>query len=154
ASRLAEALPLLEQAVERAATMRLTVTQSHWITQLGEAYLLAGRMEETMTQALRALELSRTHQERGHEAWVHRLLGDLHLHRDPPAVEPAEAAYQQALALAEELGMHTLQAHCHYGLGILYTQVGRPEQARAELSMAIELYQAMGMTFWLDRAEA
>jgi len=134
--------------------MRYIVTQSHWITQLGEGYLLAGRMEEAMTQARRALDLSRAHQERGHEAWVHRLLGDLHSHRDPPEVEQAEASYQQALALAEELGMRTLQAHCHCGLGILYTQVGRSEQARAELSVAIDLYRAMEMTFWLERAEA
>jgi tetratricopeptide (TPR) repeat protein len=133
--------------------MRVTVVQSHWITQLSEAYLLAGRMEEAFTQALRALELSRAHQERGHEAWVHRLLGDLHAHRNPPAAEQAEASYQQALTLAEALGMRTLQAHCHCGLGILYTQLGHPEQARAELSVAIELYRAMEMTFWLPRAE-
>ena len=106
-----------------------------------------------MTQARSALELARAHQERGHEAWVHRLLGDLHAHRDPPAVEPAEASYQQALTLTEELGMRTLQAHCHCGLGILHTQIGRPEQARTELSVAIELYRAMDMTFWLERAE-
>ena len=129
--------------------MRFTASQSLLIAYLSEAYLLAGRMEEAFTQALRALELSRAHQERGHEAWVHRLLGDLHAHRNPPAVEQAEASYQQALALAEELGMRPLQAHCHCGLGILYTQLGRLEQARAELSVAIELYRAMEMTFWL-----
>src|SRR5215475_9580580 len=143
AGRLAEALPLLEQAVEQAAAMRLTGVQSHWITQLSEAYLLAGRLDEAFTQARRALELSRAHQERGHEAWGHRLLGDLHAHRHPPAAEPAEVAYQQALALADALGMRTLQAHCHCGLGILYTQLGRPEQACAELAIAIELYRAM-----------
>jgi tetratricopeptide (TPR) repeat protein len=154
AGRLAEALPLLEQAVERAAAMRLTVVQSHWITQLGEAYLLAGRLEEAMTQALRALDLSRAHQERGYEAWVHRLLGDLHAHRHPPAVEPAAASYQQALALAEELGMRPLQAHCHRGLGTLYATAGQAEQARAALSMAVEMYQSMEMTFWLPETEA
>jgi predicted ATPase/class 3 adenylate cyclase len=153
AGRLAEALPLLAQAVERAAAMQLTVIQSHWITQLSEGSLLASRMEEALTQARRALELARAHQERGHEAWVHRLLGDLHAHRHPPEVEQAEASYQQSLALAEELGMRPLQAHCHCGLGMLYTQLGLPEQARAELSVAIELYRAMEMTFWLPRAE-
>ena len=41
---------------------------------------------------------------------------------DPPDVAQAEAYYQQALALAEELGMRPLQAHCHSGLGMLYSQ--------------------------------
>jgi hypothetical protein len=31
---------------------------------------------------------------------------------------------------------------------------GQREQARAELSLAIELYKAMEMTFWLPQAEA
>jgi len=154
AGRLAEALPLLEQAVEQTTAMRFLVIQSLWITHLSEAYLLAGRLEEAMTQALRALELARAHQERGHEAWVHRLLGDLHAHRNPPAAEPAEASYQQALALAEELGMCTLQAHCHRGLGMLYTATGQREQARTALSTAIEMYRGMEMTFWLPETEA
>jgi hypothetical protein len=32
--------------------------------------------------------------------------------------------------------------------------MGRQEQARAELSTAIELYRAMEMTFWLPQAES
>ncbi len=50
--------------------------------------------------------------------------------------------------------MRPLVAHCHLGLGTLYLKIGRPEQARAELSAAIDLYRAMEMTFWLPQAEA
>ena len=76
------------------------------------------------------------------------------MRRDPPDVAQAEASYQQALALAEELGMRPLQAHCHRGLGTLYTATGQREQACTELAAAIELYRAMDMTFWLPQAEA
>jgi Flp pilus assembly protein TadD len=65
----------------------------------------------------------------------------------------AEVRYQEALMLAEALGMRPLQAHCHFGLGTLYAKIGRREQARAKLSAAIDLYRAMEMTFWLPRAE-
>ena len=51
-----------------------------------------------------------------------RLLGETAVQRHPPDITQAEAYYQQALALAEELGMHPLQAHCHRGLGTLYTR--------------------------------
>ena len=105
-------------------------------------------------QAQHALEFARTHQERGHEAYALRLLGDIAAHRAPPEVEPAEAQYYLALALAEELGMRPLQAHCHLGLGTLYAKTGQREPARAALTAAIELYSAMGMTFWLPQAEA
>ena len=50
--------------------------------------------------------------------------------------------------------MRPLQAHCHLGLGMLYAATGQREQARAELSTAIEMYQAMEMTFWLPATEA
>ena len=50
--------------------------------------------------------------------------------------------------------MRPLQAHCHRGLGTLYVKTGQREQARTELSTAIEMYQAMAMTFWLPQAEA
>jgi tetratricopeptide (TPR) repeat protein len=153
AGRVAEALPLLEQAVEQAASMGIAIGQSLFIIHLSEAYLLAGRMEEAMQHAGRALELSRAHQERGHQAWALRLLGEIHPHWEPLAVEQAEASYQQALSLADELGMRPLQAHCHRGLGTLYMKIGQRAQALAELSIAIELYKAMDMTFWLPEAE-
>ena len=50
--------------------------------------------------------------------------------------------------------MRPLQAHCHRRLGTLYAKLGQREQTRAELSIAIELYKAMGMTLWLPQAEA
>jgi hypothetical protein len=70
-----------------------------------------------------------------------------------PDAEQAAAHYQQALALAEELGMRPLVAHCHLGLGRLYGQTGRVEQACAALTTAIDLYRTMDMTFWLPQAE-
>jgi tetratricopeptide (TPR) repeat protein len=110
-------------------------------------------MEEAITQAQSALALSRAQKGRGFEAWALRLLGEIPAHCDPPDVAQAEAHYQQALALAEDLGMRPLQAQCHFGLGKLYTKIGRRERARAELSTAIELYRDMEMTFWLPQAE-
>ena len=154
AGRVAEALPLLEQAEQRGAAMGTMGGQSLRVGYVSEAYLLAGRMQEAVQLAGRALDLSRAHKERGHEAWALRLLGEIAAHQDPPEIEPAEHHYRQALALAEELGMRPLQAHCHRGLGTLYAKMDQREQARAELSTAIDLYRAMAMTFWLPEAEA
>jgi tetratricopeptide (TPR) repeat protein len=154
AGRVAEAVPLLTQALEQSIAQDTGYEQVLCSLPLGEAHLLAGHLEEAHTLAQRALALARAHQERGHEAYALRLLGDIAMHRDPSESEPAEAHYQQALGLAEALGMRPLAAHCHRGLGLLYCQSGRGEQARAALSAAIELYRAMDMTFWLPQAEA
>ena len=50
--------------------------------------------------------------------------------------------------------MRPLQAHCHRGLGTVYVTTGQREQARTELAMAITLYRAMDMVFWLPQTEA
>jgi tetratricopeptide (TPR) repeat protein len=120
----------------------------------GEAYLRAGDVEEAHRLVGCGLENVRHRKMRGNEACALWLLGEIAMHRDPPDVTPAAVHYQQALTLAEALGMRPLQAHCHFGLGTLYTKSDQREQARAELSAAIELYHAMAMTFWLPQAEA
>jgi hypothetical protein len=100
------------------------------------------------------VRLARERGERGHEAWALRLLGEIASHHQRPDVAAADAHYGAAVALADELGMRPLVAHCHLGLGTLYAKIGRREQAHSELSTAIELYRAMEMTFWLPQAEA
>jgi tetratricopeptide (TPR) repeat protein len=154
AGRIAEALSLLEQAEQRGASMESISGQSWQVGYVSEAYLLAGRMREAIHFAGRALDLARVHKERGHEAWALRLLGEIAAHWDLPEIEPAAHHYQQALALAEELGMRPLVAHCHRGLGTLYATTGQREQARTALSTAIALYRDMDMTFWLPQTEA
>jgi tetratricopeptide (TPR) repeat protein len=152
--RVADAVPLLTQALEQTAALERVDLQALCLLPLGEAHVLAGRLEEAHALAERALGHAREHQERGNEAYALHLLGEIAARCDPPEVASAEASYQQALALANELGMRPLQAHCHRGLGTLYGQVGREPQARAALSTAIALYRAMEMTFWLPQTEA
>jgi tetratricopeptide (TPR) repeat protein len=154
AGRTAEALPLLDQMLERAVTGSRMFYHALVLTELSEALLLVGRMDEASGIAGRLLELSRTHTGRGYQAHAYRLLGDVAIRREPLDVDQAAAHYRQALALADELGMRPLQAHCHRGLGMLYAKVGQHEQARAGLSTAIEMYTSMDMTFWLPQAEA
>jgi tetratricopeptide (TPR) repeat protein len=151
--RVADAVPLLTQAMVQTTAMERAHFEVLCRLSLGEAHLLAGRLEEAQALAEHALALAREHQACGHQAHAVRLLGDIAARREPPESDQAEAHYQQALALAEELGMRPLVAHCHHGLGTLYAKTGQREQAHVELAAAIELYRAMAMTFWLPQAE-
>jgi DNA-binding NtrC family response regulator/tetratricopeptide (TPR) repeat protein len=150
--RIAEAVPVLEQAV--GPNVLTTGMGLLWMAYLSEAYLLAGRRDEAIQLAEHALELARRQNELSNQAWVLRLLGEIAAHWDPPGAQQAEDHYRQALALAEELGMRPLQAHCHLGLGKLHAKIGRGAEALVELSTAIALYRAMDMTFWLPEVEA
>lgn len=56
--------------------------------------------------------------------------------------------------LADELDLRPLAARCRHGLGKLYVNAGRPDQARDELVAAATMYREMEMRFWLVQAEA
>jgi tetratricopeptide (TPR) repeat protein len=147
-------LALAEQGAERTLAGSNPRSLAFVVAYLSEAYLLAGRLDEARQRAAQAYDLAHQYQQRGHQAWALWLLGASTARQVSPEGEPAARHYRQALALAEELGMRPLQAHCHRGLGILYAKTGQAEQARTELSTAIEMYKSMDMTFWLPQAEA
>jgi tetratricopeptide (TPR) repeat protein len=152
--RVSAGLALAEHGVEQAVAGGRPRILAHTGVPLSEAYLLAGRLEEARQRAAQTVDLARQYRQRGHQAWALWLLGESMARLEPREVGPALGHYRQALALAEELGMRPLQAHCHRGLGTLYAQTGQRELARAELSAAIALYRAMDMTFWLPQVQA
>ena len=155
--RAADAVPLQEEAVAAVTAMRMLGFRSWVITFLAEAYLVVGRIAEAREQAEQAVALARAHQQRGWEAWGSKLLGDVHAHSLAEGVqggaESAEDAYRRALALATELGMRPLVAHCHFGLTKLYRQTSKREQAQEHLTIATTIYREMKMQFWLGKAE-
>ena len=42
----------------------------------------------------------------------------------------------------------------HLGLGKLYGRTGKREQAQEHLTTTTTMYREMGMTYWLEKAEA
>jgi tetratricopeptide (TPR) repeat protein len=151
---VANAVPLLTQTMEQILGAGMVTRQTRCRLFLAEAQTLAGHLEEAQALAERAQALAHAHQEHGHEAYAWHLFGAIAARRNPPEIALAEAHYRRALPLAEALGMRPLQAHCHRGLGTLYAATEQREQARAEWSMAINMYRAMEMTFWLPETEA
>jgi tetratricopeptide (TPR) repeat protein len=151
--RLSEGVALTEAAL---AEPTVTGTTNHplFLAYLGEAHLLAGRPGDALAVARRALDLAHQQKERGNEAWVLRLLGEIAAQVDPPDLESAEEHYAWALGRANDLGMRLLVAHCHLGLGKLYRRVGEGTKTHEHLATASMMYREMGMTVWLEKAEA
>jgi class 3 adenylate cyclase/tetratricopeptide (TPR) repeat protein len=151
--RLEEGVSWLQQAVTAYESAGIGWRHSISVAQLGEAYLLADRADDARVCADRAVKLARERGERGYEAWSLRLLGEVASHHSRPDVATAEAHYGAAMALASELEMRPLVAHCHLGLGTLYRRMGNREQPHERLITATTMYREMDMQFWLQKAE-
>jgi tetratricopeptide (TPR) repeat protein len=141
-----------EQSLERQTTRGIVVNLG-WVYQfLGRASLLLGRLDEARRLADRAGQW--TTSQLGFAAHARHLLGDIATHPDRFDAVGGEVHYREALALAEPRGMRPLVAHCHLGLGKFYRRTGKHEQAQEHLTIATTMYREMGMTYWLEQAEA
>jgi tetratricopeptide (TPR) repeat protein/transposase-like protein len=150
--RSREAVTLLEEAREWTAGQPLS-GGALLTSELGMAYLRLGRLADARNAAGEALEIARRRSERGVEAWVLRLWGEIYASQEPPDIEHAEAPYAAAMERANELGMRPLLAHCHLGLGKLYRRTGKREQALKHLTTAATMYREMEMTYWLEQTQ-
>jgi class 3 adenylate cyclase/tetratricopeptide (TPR) repeat protein len=150
--RLTEALPVLEEAVEycqRVLGYLPTRLAAH-----AEGLLTAGRVAEADASARRALAVARERGARVPEAWSLCLLGDVTARGNPAGRAEGEECYRGALALATDLGMRPLVAHCHLGLGKLYRRTGKRQEAQERLTTVTTMYREMDMMYWLEQAEA
>jgi len=153
--RIAEGLSLIESRTTKPGAWHQDLTgYAVNLANLGEAYALANRDEDALETVKQALDFSRDRKRRHQESWALRALGEIASHRDPPDAETAEASYRQALALADELGLRPIVAHCHLGLGKLSGRAGKRQEACEHLTIAATMYREMDMRFWLDQAEA
>jgi tetratricopeptide (TPR) repeat protein len=154
AGRGAQAVPLVEEALEMTRSVGALSVLTDTLRVLAEVYLCVRRFTAASEQAQQALEQARQHTEHAQEAQTLYLLGELAMQHEAPGAAQAYDWYSQALARAEALGMRPLQAHCQRSLGALYAMAGQWESARAALGTAIDLYRTMAMPFWLPQAEA
>jgi class 3 adenylate cyclase/tetratricopeptide (TPR) repeat protein len=152
--RLAEAMPLFEQSEQQSILIGRKAGQALRLTWHGQASLMSGDNEKALQFANRALELALQAKERGYQAWVLKLLGDIAAYRERKETEQPARYYREALSLATDLGMRPLIAHCHLSLGELYAQIDQGVKAQKELSTAIDLYRSMEMTAGLHQSES
>lgn len=152
--RIEEGVSLLKQALTAYESAGIGAYHSISVVQLGEAHLLADQVEDARACADRAVMLARGRGERGYEAWALRLLGEVTSHQEHPDVTAAQAHYGAAMALASELDMRPLAAHCHLGLGKCYHRIRDGVNAREHLMNAVTMYREMDMGFWLEKAAA
>ncbi len=152
--RARDAIALLEEGNREGLAMGRMGGHSLVVVRLGEAYLRAGHLDEADETARRALLMAREKNERGHEAYALHLLGEVVARRTPGDADAAEAAFRQASALAEELSMRPLLAHCHVSRARLECRAVRTASARQLFGAATAAFRELEMPFWLERAEA
>jgi hypothetical protein len=103
--------------------------------------------------AQRGLRLARELNEQGIAAGLLRVIGEIATGRTPPDVATAESSFREAMTIADAFGMRPMVAHAHAGLAELYARLGKRDAARTGAAIAVEMFRAMDMPFFVSRAE-
>jgi DNA-binding SARP family transcriptional activator len=146
-------IPLIREALEHATRGRRT-REALFTTYLSEALLRARQPAEAATLGERALVISRERDERGTEARARYVLGEIAAADGAGDRSTAECHYHDAIVRAGELGMRPLVALCHLGLARLERRAGERRLPTRYLAAAKTMFREMGMSWWLERAEA
>jgi tetratricopeptide (TPR) repeat protein len=119
------------------------------------AYLAAGLPEEAEAISARGLALATVDDARAYHVPLGRIHAEaLALQGKEPPHDEALWDWGRLIDLATELSMRPELAHCHLGLGKLYRRTRDQAKAQEHLTTAAAMYREMGMTFWLEKAEA
>lgn len=103
-----------------------------------------GWWEEAEAACRRARMLARRRNDRLREAEMLQTRGALERERNRP--ERAERYLAEARALAAQCGDRLLQAEIAREIGLLHTRAGRTAEARASLSLSLDLFRGLGAT--------
>lgn len=152
--RIEDGVSSLERALDGYASSGIGYMLALSLVYLGEAKLFAGELEQAWDVGNRAVALAHERNESGHEAWAHRLLGDIASHNNRMDLATAETCYAKSAALALTLGMRPLLAHCHLGRGKVRRRAGNRRASSQDLTAAINFFDQMGSQFWSEKANS
>jgi len=127
------ALPLLEKGLQSFRAIAAALTVPGQLGILAEAYTKAGRLVEARQAIDQGLALAEKHDDRSHEAELHRLNGELSLweEKGPSAVEDR---FRKAIAIAQGQQSKAWELRATISLARLLQQQGREGEAKVVLA--------------------
>jgi tetratricopeptide (TPR) repeat protein len=151
---LVDGLRHVRDAVESATTMGRLSRLPLLLVKCAEAHLLAGDTAEASQLSDEALRLASEQQERGNIVYALHMQGEVAARAGDAAGETARDHFEQALQLANELGMASLGARCTLGMGMLHARLGENDVSDGYIATARAMFRTMGMRFWLAQLDA
>jgi len=139
ADLLASILPLYEGT-------QLVLGQVWMAAFLGEAYWRAGRIEEAERTLQKGLELAIPCRIKMYIGWIHRLLGEVALAKNPEQVtEPLAAPhFKTSIAVLRDIKAENELALAYAGFARLHKVQGRLAEARDYFIRALEIFERLG----------
>jgi predicted ATPase len=152
--QVSEGIADIRKALEGRLATGTRAVLPRFLASLGEAYGMAGRIEEGLEAMEQAVQTVQDNDERLYEAEVYRLKGELLLMRSVPDVMAAQACFRQAIDVARRQQAKSWELRAAVALGRLLQQKGDVDEARAIVAPLYDFFTEGFDTADLQEAEA
>jgi class 3 adenylate cyclase/predicted ATPase len=132
--RISDGIADIRKALEGRLATGTRAVLPRFLASLGEAYGMAGQVEDGLEAMEQAIQTVRDNDERLYEAEVHRLKGELLLKRAVPDEPGAEACFRQAVDVARRQQAKSWELRAAVSLSRLLQQKGDVDGARSALA--------------------
>ncbi len=134
-NQLAEALPLLQQALKIYRQEKNRVSEGHALKSIGNAYFILRRYKEAIDSQEQALSIAREIKDTDLEARTLSNIGNAY--RDLKQTEQAISFYQRSLSVSRNSKNFTMIAVASGNLGIVYDDLKRYDDAIATIQEGV-----------------
>jgi predicted ATPase len=127
----------IAQIQEGLAVLRATgaeLNRPYFLCLLAEVCMETGRLDNALSALTEALAAADHHEERHHEAEIHRLKGELLLRHDNSNAAEAQSCFLRAIEIARNQSAKSWELRATISLSQLLDKQGRRDEARAMLA--------------------
>jgi tetratricopeptide (TPR) repeat protein len=137
--------------IYRDSGVEMVLSLAHYY--LGRIHLDLGNLRDARNLAEEALRLAQKNDEKAVEGWSWLLLGRISGKTEPREITKAEGYILKGIEILEKLRMKPYYSLGYLYLGEVYRNGGQKEKAIGNLKKAEEMFQEMGMDYWLGQAQ-
>jgi class 3 adenylate cyclase/tetratricopeptide (TPR) repeat protein len=144
---------LVEEGFALAERIGTKFVLAHGKVSLAECLLALGELDEACRVCQDTIILAEEGGDRFHAALAHRILAESLSRLRPSDSQWPHREILEAIRIQQEIGARPELARSYVSYARLFKASGETEQARTQLTRAIDMFRHMGMTWDLDRAE-
>jgi predicted ATPase len=132
-----EEIAQIQEGLAASRATRAELNRPFFLTLLAEACMETGRLDDGLSALTEALAAADEHENRHHEAEIHRLKGELLLRQDDSNAAEAQSCFQRAIEIARNQNAKSFELRAPMSLARLLAKQGRRDEAR---TMLAEIY--------------
>jgi predicted ATPase len=129
-----EGIAKIEESLAALGAKGAGVWRPYFLCMLADACTKAGRSEQGLGALTEALTAAEKHEEREHEAQIHRLKGELLLRQTDSNAAEAQKCFERAIEIARKQSAKSFELRATVSLARLFRDTGRSDEARTMLA--------------------